>query len=134
MNPALDAQRQVAALVRAAYHAGMIMGAQAVVAGLGERKIRVIEIQRVVAEHFGIRIADMTSHRRARVVARPRQIAMYLTHELTALSSTQIGHLFGDRDHTTVLSAIRKIKELATADAAFAVRVTELRQRLAGAE
>jgi len=69
-------------------------------------------IQKVVAEHYRIKISDMASKRRTRTVARPRQIAMALAKELTQHSLPEIGEAFGGRDHTTVLHACRKVAEL----------------------
>jgi chromosomal replication initiator protein len=85
-----------------------------------ERRISIEDIQKRVAEHFTIRLAEMTSSRRARAVARPRQIAMYLAKQLTSRSLPEIGRKFGDRDHTTVLYAVRKIEELKETDPALA--------------
>jgi chromosomal replication initiator protein len=73
------------------------------------RQISVENIQKTVADFFGIKMADMTSKRRPANIARPRQIAMYLAKELTQKSLPEIGELFGGRDHTTVLHAVRKI-------------------------
>jgi chromosomal replication initiator protein len=81
-----------------------------------ERKISIEEIQRKVAEYFNIRLADMHSARRARAVARPRQIAMYLAKQMTPRSLPEIGRKFGGRDHTTVMYAVRKIEELRAGD------------------
>ena len=69
-------------------------------------------IQKVVAEHYRIKTSDMSSKRRTRTVARPRQIAMALAKELTQHSLPEIGEAFGGRDHTTVLHACRKVQEL----------------------
>jgi len=77
-----------------------------------ERQITVNNIQKTVAEYFKIRVADLLSKSRARQVARPRQIAMTLSKELTDHSLPEIGDFFGGRDHTTVLHATRKVKEL----------------------
>ena len=77
-----------------------------------ERMITVNNIQKTVAEYFKIRVADLLSKSRARQVARPRQMAMTLAKELTDHSLPEIGDFFGGRDHTTVLHATRKIKEL----------------------
>ena len=77
-----------------------------------ERRVTIDEIQRRVAEHFNIRLSEMTSERRARAVARPRQVAMYLAKQLTTRSLPEIGKKFGGRDHTTVMHAVRKIEEL----------------------
>ncbi|MEN9865096.1 MAG: hypothetical protein RL748_686 [Pseudomonadota bacterium] len=73
------------------------------------RQISVENIQKTVADFFHIKMADMTSKRRPANIARPRQIAMYLAKELTQKSLPEIGELFGGRDHTTVLHAVRKI-------------------------
>ncbi|MCZ6911509.1 MAG: chromosomal replication initiator protein DnaA [Proteobacteria bacterium] len=77
-----------------------------------ERLVTVENIQKTVAEYYKIRLADMLSKRRSRSIARPRQIAMSLAKELTSHSLPEIGDLFGGRDHTTVLHACRKIKQL----------------------
>ncbi|ATQ73105.1 chromosomal replication initiator protein DnaA [Massilia violaceinigra] len=73
------------------------------------RQISVENIQKTVADFFSIKVADMYSKRRPANIARPRQIAMYLAKELTQKSLPEIGELFGGRDHTTVLHAVRKI-------------------------
>jgi chromosomal replication initiator protein len=77
-----------------------------------DRRVTVDEIQKKVAEHYSIRLADMHSPRRLRTVARPRQLAMYLSKQLTSLSLPEIGRKFGGRDHTTVMHAVKKIEEL----------------------
>jgi len=79
---------------------------------LQEKLITVDNIQKTVAEYYKIKIADLLSKRRSRSVARPRQVAMALAKELTNKSLPEIGDAFGGRDHTTVLHACRKIKEL----------------------
>jgi chromosomal replication initiator protein len=81
-----------------------------------ERLVTINNIQKIVAEYFKIRIADLHAKDRSRQVARPRQIAMALAKELTEHSLPEIGEAFGGRDHTTVLHACRKISELATTD------------------
>jgi chromosomal replication initiator protein len=78
----------------------------------GQRRITIDEIQKRVSEHFRIRQAEMVSARRAREVARPRQIAMYLAKQLTPRSLPEIGRRFGGRDHTTVIHAVRQIERL----------------------
>ncbi len=97
-----------------------------------DRRITIDEIQRKVAEHYNIRLSDMHSARRARQVARPRQVAMYLAKQLTARSLPEIGRKFGGRDHTTVMHAVRKIEELTGDDASFAQDVEVLRRALTG--
>ena len=95
-----------------------------------ERRITIDEIQKKVAEHFNIRVSDMHSARRARVVARPRQVAMYLCKQLTPRSLPEIGRKFGGRDHTTVIHAVRKIEELSEYDPSFREDVDLLRRLL----
>ncbi len=97
-----------------------------------DRRVTIEEIQKRVAEHFNIRMADMHSARRARAVARPRQVAMYLAKQLTPRSLPEIGRKFGGRDHTTVMHAVRKIEELKTTDSGFAEDVDLLRRMLEG--
>jgi chromosomal replication initiator protein len=81
-----------------------------------DRVITVEEIQKRVSEHFNIKMADLLSPRRARAVARPRQVAMYLSKQLTTRSLPEIGRKFGGRDHTTIMHGVRKIEELRPAD------------------
>ncbi|MEO1329526.1 MAG: chromosomal replication initiator protein DnaA [Pseudomonadota bacterium] len=95
-----------------------------------DRKVAIDEIQRTVAEHFSIRLADMSSPRRSRSVARPRQVAMYLSKQLTSKSLPEIGQKFGGRDHTTVMHAVKRITELRSTDASFDEDVERLRQKL----
>ena len=77
-----------------------------------DKQVTLENIQKTTAEYFKIRVADLLSKRRNRSVARPRQIAMALSKELTSHSLPEIGDAFGGRDHTTVLHACRKISEL----------------------
>jgi chromosomal replication initiator protein len=84
---------------------------------LQDKQVSMDNIQRTVAEYYKIKIADLMSKRRSRSVARPRQVAMALAKELTNHSLPEIGDSFGGRDHTTVLHACRKIKELRETDA-----------------
>jgi chromosomal replication initiator protein len=95
-----------------------------------DRRVTIEEIQKKVAEHFAIRLADMHSPRRARAVARPRQVAMYLAKQLTSRSLPEIGRKFGGRDHTTVMHAVRKIEELRGSDSAFSEDIELLRRML----
>jgi chromosomal replication initiator protein len=95
-----------------------------------DRRVTIEEIQKRVAEHFNVRIADMHSARRARAVARPRQVAMYLAKQLTSRSLPEIGRKFGGRDHTTVMHAVRKVEELRSADTSFSEDVELLRRML----
>ncbi len=95
-----------------------------------DRRVTIEEIQKRVAEHFNIRLADMHSARRARAVARPRQVAMYLAKQLTARSLPEIGRKFGGRDHTTVMHAVRKVEELRATDTSFNEDVELLKRML----
>ncbi|MEL7297751.1 MAG: chromosomal replication initiator protein DnaA, partial [Pseudomonadota bacterium] len=83
---------------------------------LRDKRVSVENIQKTVAEYFKIRMSELLSKRRSRSIARPRQIAMSLSKELTRHSLPEIGEAFGGRDHTTVLHACRKIKELRDSD------------------
>jgi chromosomal replication initiator protein len=85
-----------------------------------ERIVSIDEIQKKVAAHFNVRVADMSSPRRIRTIARPRQIAMYLAKNLTPRSLVEIGKKFGGKDHTTVMHAVKTVKKLALSDQEFA--------------
>ena len=95
-----------------------------------DRRVTIEEIQRRVSEHWNIRLTDMSSARRARAVARPRQVAMYLAKQLTSRSLPEIGRKFGNRDHTTVMHAVQRVIELMERDAGFAEDVELLRRML----
>ena len=94
-----------------------------------ERRLTVEAIKRLVCDRYNVRPAEMDSPRRARSVARPRQVAMYLAKQLTSLSLPDIGRKFG-RDHSTVLYGVRKIEGLMTKDKALAEEVAALRRQL----
>ena len=79
---------------------------------LQDKLVTIDNIQRVVADYYKLKMSDMLSKRRSRSVARPRQLAMSIAKELTSHSLPEIGESFGGRDHTTVLHACRKVKEL----------------------
>jgi chromosomal replication initiator protein len=93
------------------------------------RRVKIDDIQKLVASHYNISRADILSSRRTANVVRPRQIAMYLSKVLTLRSLPEIGRRFGGRDHTTVLHAVRKIEELAARDKGLA-EVIELLKRI----
>ncbi|SNT68454.1 chromosomal replication initiator protein DnaA [Paracoccus seriniphilus] len=95
-----------------------------------DRKISIDDIQRKVAEHYNIKLADMMGPKRARNVARPRQIAMYLSKQLTSRSLPEIGRRFGGRDHTTIMHGVRKIEELAGEDHGLAEDIAMLKRLL----
>jgi chromosomal replication initiator protein len=85
-----------------------------------EKRITIDEIQKKVAAHYSVKLADMSSSRRSRQISLPRQVAMFLAKKLTRHSLPEIGKNFGDRDHTTVLHAIKKIEELTATDSSLA--------------
>lgn len=95
-----------------------------------KRTPAVADIQREVAAFFHIPVAEMTSERRAREVARPRQVAMYLAKKLTPKSLPNIGRQFGGRDHTTVIHAVRQVERLIGEDEDFAEDVAICERRL----
>ncbi len=97
-----------------------------------DRRVTIEEIQKKVAEHFNVRLADMHYARRSRAIARPRQVAMYLSKQLTSRSLPDIGRKFGGRDHTTVMHAVKKVEELRQADVTFGEDVDLLRRMLEG--
>ncbi|MDR6755036.1 chromosomal replication initiator protein [Mycoplana sp. BE70] len=93
------------------------------------RRVRIEDIQRVVAKHYNVSRQELVSSRRTRVVVMPRQIAMYLSKTLTPRSFPEIGRRFGGRDHTTVLHAVRKIEDLIAGDTKLSHEI-ELLKRL----
>ncbi|AHA27390.1 chromosomal replication initiator protein DnaA [Candidatus Liberibacter americanus] len=93
------------------------------------KKIRIEDIQRMVSKHYNISRTDLLSNRRVRTIVRPRQIAMYLSKIMTPRSFPEIGRRFGDRDHTTVLHAVRKIEKSMEKDTVIKKEV-ELLKRL----
>ena len=94
------------------------------------RKITPELIQKVIAEHFQMKIEDMKSRKRNRPIAYPRQIAMYLCRELTDLSLPKIGELFGGRDHTTVIHACDKISTSIESDLQVKRAINELIKKI----
>ena len=97
--------------------------------GAEPRRVRIEDIIKVVSRHFGVSKPDILSQRRHRSVVWPRQIGMYLSKQLTTRSLPEIGRRFGNRDHTTVLHAVRKIEDMVSKDKALAQEV-ELLKRL----
>ncbi len=97
-----------------------------------DRKVTIEEIKRKVADHYNLRQSDMVSARRARAVARPRQVAMFLAKTLTSKSLPEIGRGFGGRDHTTVIHAVRKIEQLRETDSQLDEDIEMLRRSLEG--
>jgi chromosomal replication initiator protein len=94
------------------------------------KRVRIEEIQRIVARHYNVSRSDLLSSRRTANVVRPRQIAMYLAKTLTLRSLPEIGRRFGGRDHTTVLHAVRKIESLIGIDNALAAEIEALKNQL----
>jgi len=94
------------------------------------KRVRIEDIQRIVARQYNVSRADLLSSRRTANVVRPRQVAMYLSKVLTLRSLPEIGRRFGGRDHTTVLHAVRKIENLAGHDTAFAEEIEALKRQL----
>ncbi|MFT7387821.1 MAG: chromosomal replication initiator protein [Candidatus Endobugula sp.] len=97
---------------------------------LQDRQVSIGNIQKVVGEYYKLKMSDLLSKRRSRSVARPRQVAMALAKELTNHSLPEIGDAFGGRDHTTVLHACRKIKELIVTDTEIQQDVKNLQRQL----
>jgi chromosomal replication initiator protein len=95
-----------------------------------DRRVTIEDIQKRVAEYYGIKISDMQSARRSQNVARPRQVAMFLSKQLTSRSLPEIGRKFGGRDHTTVLHALRKVEEVREKDKEFSDDLETLRRTL----
>ena len=97
-----------------------------------ERRVTIDEIQKAVSAHFDLKPVDLVSARRAVVIARPRQIAMYLAKRLTTRSLPEIGRKFGGRDHSTVIHAVRRIEELRDKDREVDTAVRTLLHTLEG--
>lgn len=95
-----------------------------------ERRISVDAIQRVVAERYNCKFSDMKSKKRTKQIAFPRQIAMFLSRELTSHSLTEIGAAFGGKDHTTIIHAYEKIEDLLITDITLLAEVNSLKKQL----
>ncbi len=95
-----------------------------------QRRITIDDIQRKVADYYNIRLSDLLSARRSRTIARPRQVAMYLSKILTTRSLPEIGRKFGGRDHTTVIHAVKRIESLQDSDNAIQEEVELLSRAL----
>ncbi|MCB1418116.1 MAG: chromosomal replication initiator protein DnaA [Notoacmeibacter sp.] len=93
------------------------------------KRVRIEDIQRIVARHYNVSKSELLSNRRTRTIVKPRQVAMYLSKVLTPRSLPEIGRRFGGRDHTTVLHAVRKIEDLTVGDNTLAQEI-ELLKRL----
>ncbi len=97
-----------------------------------DRKVTVEDIQRKVSEHYNIRLSELLGPTRQRVIARPRQVAMYLAKRLTTRSLPDIGRRFGKRDHTTIMHGVKRIEELMADDSQLAEDVAMLLRALEG--
>jgi|AntRauTorckE6833_2_1112554.scaffolds.fasta_scaffold09840_2 chromosomal replication initiator protein len=95
-----------------------------------DRKVTIDDIKRKTAGFYDIKLSDMSSNRRLRAIARPRQVAMYLAKKMTPTSLPEIGRQFGGRDHTTVMHAVRKINELVAADPQLGTDLEQLEASL----
>jgi chromosomal replication initiator protein len=96
------------------------------------RRITIDEIQKVCAAHYRIDASEMRSHRRARAVARPRQVAMYLAKKLTPRSLPEIGRIFGGRDHSTVIHAVKTIEAMRLDNPEMDADIRQLQRQLEG--
>jgi chromosomal replication initiator protein len=94
------------------------------------KRVKIEDIQRLVASHYSVSRQDILSSRRTATVVRPRQVAMFLSKALTLRSLPEIGRRFGGRDHTTVMHAVRKIDDLLSNDASLAAEVDHLKRML----
>jgi chromosomal replication initiator protein len=99
---------------------------------LQEKLVTVENIQKTVAEYYKIRVADLLSKRRSRSIARPRQVAMALAKELTSHSLPEIGDAFGGRDHTTVMHACKRVRELRESERRLSEDFSNLLRTLTG--
>jgi chromosomal replication initiator protein len=97
-----------------------------------DRKLTIEEIQRRVADYYNIRLSDMIGPKRLRNIARPRQVAMFLSKQLTTRSLPEIGRRFGGRDHTTIMHGVRKIEELKATESQLSDDLLLLRRLLQG--
>ncbi len=100
--------------------------------GSAGRDVSPDHILKVVSEHFGVKVSDLRSDRKFKQIAVPRQIAMYIMRELTRCSFPDIGRRFGDRDHTTVMYAVKKIEKKLSEDVSLRNTVDALRKKLEG--
>ena len=119
-----------ASLVGREVNLDMVQECLADILRASDRKVTIDEIIRKVSDHYNLRMTDILSPRRARTVARPRQVAMFLAKTLTSKSLPEIGRRFGGRDHTTVIHAVKKIEDLKSLDNQIAEDVELLRRML----
>lgn len=117
-------------LIASGATAGVLLAVLEADVAEASRRVTVSDIQRIVAAYYKLSPFDMTSARRSRAVARPRQIAMYLARHHTQQSMPAIGRRFGGRDHTTVIHAVRRVEALIDCDGEIAEQVAELEAML----
>jgi chromosomal replication initiator protein len=98
--------------------------------GEDERIITIDHIQRKVAEFFGIKLTDLRAQNRTKAIAFPRQIAMYLSRQLTHASLSEVGRAFGGKDHTTVLHGVEKIQQMLQEDPKFKKTIDSITQSI----
>ena len=98
----------------------------------GSRRVNADLIQKVVCEHFDITIEEIKSSRRQKMYVAPRQIAMYLTRELTEYSFPEIGSFFGGKDHSTIMHAYEKIKKQISEDENMTYTIKQLKEKIRG--
>ena len=92
--------------------------------------LRIADVQQAVSAYYKLPVCEMTSHRRSNMIARPRQVAMYLAKELTPRSYPEIGRRFGGRDHSTVIHAVRTVEALRVADSELDAEIAAIRRSL----
>ena len=95
-----------------------------------ENQVTVENIQKIVSDYFKINVREMLSQRRSRYLVRPRQIAMYLTKNLTSKSLPDIGRQFSDRDHTTVIHSIKTVDKLKNLDSEISKTIDKLKNKI----
>jgi chromosomal replication initiator protein len=125
-------------LIKVIFHASLhgadidVPMAQEVLRGIirePSRSASIDQIQRIVGEHFQVRVADLKSKNRSQSFALPRQVAMYLSRDLSRASTTEIGRRFGGKDHSTVIHSTNKIREMMRKDPEFAATIQLLREK-----
>ncbi len=100
--------------------------------GNGGREVSPDQIQKTVADHYGVKVSELRSDRKHKVIAMPRQVAMFLMREMTRCSFPDIGKQFGGRDHTTVMYAVKKIEKKIADDVSLRNTLDILRKKIEG--
>ncbi|GFE64431.1 chromosomal replication initiator protein DnaA [Litoreibacter roseus] len=130
LEGALNRLAALAALIGREITLEMVHDSLADILRASDKKVTVDEIMRKTCDYYNVRMSDLISPKRSRNIARPRQMAMYLAKHLTQRSYPEIGKRFGNRDHTTVIHAVRKIEELKAQDSQVAEDAELLRRML----